>query len=162
MIRNLIVLFINSTLLASCISVNLKPEEPGTLDSLVFEMPKNGAFKPLNLNDNHHHFQSQATGNLISIQTHCPSNRDNLIYELTNSLQKSQVQSQPLSSSLDERIPVETYLSGYKESIAFKIRLVQYEKLGCKISAFYMAKESDYALEESQFDRLILSLRAQK
>jgi hypothetical protein len=146
--------------LASCISVNLKSEEPKSLSSLSFTLPPKWNFSQISLKDEHHHFQSQKTGNLISIQSHCPSSSQSLLQELSYSLSQPKWETKPLDYQIDERATFETIIKGYKEGIPFKIRLIQYEKLGCQISAFYLAQDAFYATEESDFETLFKSLKA--
>jgi len=155
----LIFLFI---FLTSCLSVNLKPNDPTPLRTLGFITPPSWQFKKIKIQDENHHFQSQVTGNLISIQSHCPSSSQNLAHDLSSSLTQVQFDSKILPYQIDERIVTETLIDGLKESVPLKIRLIQYEKLGCKISAFYLAQESQYPLEVTDFETLIKTLRAKK
>jgi len=146
----------------SCISVNLKSHEPKALRSLSFQTPKDWGFAKLDLKDEHSHFQSQTTGNLISIQSHCPSQSENLLVDLTQSLSESKMEQNQLKIEVDERLATETIITGLKESILFKIKLIQYDKLGCRISAFYLAQEKFFKIEEAVFDAFIKTIRAKK
>jgi hypothetical protein len=146
--------------LASCISVNLKSEEPKSLSSLSFTLPPKENFSQISLKDEHHHFQSQKTGNLISIQSHCPSSSQSVLQELAYSLSQPKWETKSLQYQIDDRIAFETIIKGYKEGIPFKIRLIQYEKLGCQISTFYLAQENLYDTEEDLFEKLFKSLKA--
>jgi hypothetical protein len=156
-----ILLLVFYFLSSSCVSVEFKNSTNSQpLKSLSFKTPPSWPYKTLKLKDSpHYHFQHQDKGHIISIQSICPSHDNNLQQELSSLLTQVTLETKKLPFLIDEREARETLIQGYKESIPFKIHLVQYEKLSCMISAFYMRQEENQEIQEKKQNKENLDLK---
>ncbi len=159
---NIIVLLFILPLFTSCISVDIKPDDPKPLSALEFKAPDQ-PFKKISSDlisgPNSHSWQSAETGNLISLITHCPSLYEEFYTDFLSSLKQTQILEQK-TSWIDQRPARHTLIEGLKEGIAFKAYLIQYEKKGCSIASVYLGQKKAFASELPLFEQLSAELKS--
>ena len=143
--------------IGSCVSIQFKSSE--TKKIRHFEYQNLSPFKKMN-SETSLAFQSQKTGHIIAVESHCPVEQDPWGTELPNTLSERERVGQWDNLMIEDRPASLTRWTGKKEALPYQLAILKYEKWGCRIYALYFGRSETFEQEWELFRQWIHTLKS--
>lgn len=156
-ITNSIILLSLSLLVASCVSVNLKPKAALHSNEYKFQAPAS-SFRKINSEQTDFAWQNEKSGNTIAVLSECSETRDpslsDLEAEVSQVLTDSKViRTQP--ATFEEREALRTLIEGKIDGVSASVDVLTFKKNSCSYTLTYMGRSQGFEKDHAVFENFL-------
>jgi hypothetical protein len=147
-----------SLLLASCVSVNLKPKAALHSTEYKFQAPASSSFRKIDSEQTDIAWQNEKSGNTIAVLSECSETRDpslsDLEAEVSQVLSDSKViRSQP--TTFEEREALRTLIEGKIDGVSASVDVLTFKKNSCSYTLTYMGRSQGFEKDHAVFENFL-------